>query len=300
MRTSIQWEICWVKFGLGWDLFLLPSFWFVRSTRIDWANRSQLESTTKSPVPAFNCTESEMSWVFPSIQSLTSSLFCVGTRRSKSVDSVSLKSPISDSRHDMAWPPALPHFSMTKGSGVIREASARALARVTKELERFKKLLRWQWMGLQPSFSNPGVARRLPSFGSLRILFAKVSRPQVLKLEGEACKHVSVGSTTYYGRGDCSTLKQGCLRLCFDNECQECQDFLVRRERQCGDVLRLRASNFLAQNQSGFKASWCPVFISLRYAATFYGVGTSVCITPRKSVSSTPVPGLVFIGSCSQ
>ena len=52
------------QIGFGWDLFLLPSFWFVRSTRIDWANRSQLESTTKSPVPAFNCTESEMSWVF--------------------------------------------------------------------------------------------------------------------------------------------------------------------------------------------------------------------------------------------
>ena len=131
---------------------------------------------------------------------------------------------------------------------------------VAKELERFKKLLRWQWMGLLPSFSNPGVARRLPSFGSLRILFAKVSRPQGLKLEGEACEQVSVGSTTYYGRGDCSTLKQGSLRLCFDNECQECQDFLVRRERKCGDVLRLpgllHAEGACAHVPEGLQISW--------------------------------------------
>ena len=100
--------------GQMWMGSFLPSFWFVRSTRIYWANRCQLEpSTTGTLVPAFNCTESEMLLFFQAFSPWFHHCYCVGTYRSQSVYSVRLKRRTSDSTNkcQRRHPSALPHFS---------------------------------------------------------------------------------------------------------------------------------------------------------------------------------------------
>ena len=274
--------------GQMWMGSFLPSFWFVRSTRIYWVNRCQLEpSSTRTLVPAFNCTESEMLLFFQAFSPWFHHSYCVGT--------------CSDSTNkcQRRHPSALPHFSQRCMDIVlgIEEVSARALAWVANEFEVLKVAsmavngLTTLLMGL--AFFQPCCGDTASTIWLFTDSLCE-GEPQVLNLEG-ACEQVTVGSTTYYGRGDCHTLKQGSLRLCFDKECQECQDFPVRSERECGDVglhglnaewaCAQRAPNFLAQNQSGFMIS----------DASSVGIHTTVETSRTKPVLNRLVTFLMML-----
>ena len=61
----------------------------------------------------------------------------------------------------------------------------------------------------------------------------------VLNIKGDTCEKIIVRSTTYYGQADCQSLKHGSIRLCSDDQCNECEDVPVVGERQCGNAMHL-------------------------------------------------------------